>query len=70
MKKDRLKRLEARMGPEAYTCILVDETDNPPSTINCPHAGREINLEDCLGFGGNPCPHSQNFIHIIWDMVE
>lgn len=70
MKRDRLKKMEAKVGPEAYTCILFDMTDKPPSTIRCPHAGQTINIEDCQGFGGHPCPHSQNFIHVVWEMRD
>lgn len=69
MKRERLKKIEAKVGPEAWTCILFDRSDDRPSTIRCPHIGREMNLEDCQGLA-DKCPHSRNFVHVIWDMGE
>lgn len=66
MKKARLEKMEAKMGPQAYTCILFDRSDERPNAIRCPHAGQLIDLEDCQGFGGK-CPHNQNFVHVYWD---
>lgn len=73
MRRDRIRRLEARLVPSGIDCVYwnnADIEDPRGKKIHCHYLDRDISVIECPGFNGLSCEHASRFIKVNWRRID